>query len=64
MSFKIKYCMLGLDPYHGDMADRRTSAIVGLITMVAIIGMLSWWIVPHYTTYNDSAPSYPSEMSG
>ena len=32
--------------------------------MVTIIGMLSWWIVPHYTTYNDPPPSYPSEMSG
>lgn len=32
--------------------------------MVAIIGMLSWWIVPHYTTYNDSPSSYLSEMSG
>ena len=39
-------------------------ATVGLITMVAIIGMLSWWIVPHYTTYNDSPSSYLSEMSG
>ncbi len=33
-----------------------TTAIVGLITMVAIIGMLSWWILPLYTTYNDPPP--------
>ena len=39
-------------------------ATVGLITMVAIIGMLSWWIVPHYTAYNDPPSSYLSEMSG
>lgn len=39
------------------------TAIVGLITMVAIIGMLSWWILPRYTTYNDPPPSYPSLMS-
>ena len=46
---------------HGRLS---TSAIVGLITMAAIIGILSWWIVPHYTAYNDPPPSYPSEMSG
>jgi hypothetical protein len=68
--FSVGLCFLSILVMGMELVASRkrgrlsTTAIVGLITMVAIIGMLSWWILPRYTSYNDPPSSYPSVISG
>jgi hypothetical protein len=70
--FSVGLCILSIVVMGIELAHSRkrgrlsTSAIIGLVTMVAIIAMLSWWIAPRYSTYYDppSDPSYPPAISG